>query len=472
MKQTDFREKAAFIKKHWVRLTRACNNSCLFCLDADVQDGKFLSEDEIKSDIKRGIEEYNAERLILSGGEPTIHPKFLDFISYGKSLGYKEIQTITNGRMFAYANFANKALACGLTEATISIHGHTPELHNELCRIPGAFEQAVRGLKNLLKNGNCIVSVDVVLNKKNYMFIYDFIKYFFKLGITEFDLLQIVPFGRTFPQNKNELLYNMEEAMPFLRKAFNFARKNNIVIWTNRFPVSYLEGYEELIQDPHKLFDEINGRRVMFQDFIEKDIMLTCYGERCEYCFIKEYCRMLLKHKESIAKSLPSLVEQKGRERTKKIISRPISLEKLIELCEINLNRNTIFWIFENIDFFIKNKEKVIFSIKNYETLGESKKNDVKPELLKKLSGKGFKTKNIPQCIIQGVPVVEEDILPARVLNGNSKINLDEFTRFFILTHYYSKSLRCKLCVNFDSCPGMHINYLRNFGYKILQPMT
>jgi len=33
------------------------------------------------------------------------------------------------------------------------------------------------------------------------------------------------------------------------------------VVWTNRFPVEFLEGLEDLIQDPHKMLDEVNGRR-------------------------------------------------------------------------------------------------------------------------------------------------------------------------------------------------------------------
>jgi phosphate transport system permease protein len=38
-----------------------------------------------------------ANRLILSGGEPTMHPNFLDFVKLGQSAGSPKIQTVPNG---------------------------------------------------------------------------------------------------------------------------------------------------------------------------------------------------------------------------------------------------------------------------------------------------------------------------------------------------------------------------------------
>ena len=35
-------ERVANETKHWVRLTAACNSKCVFCLDAEAQDGRFM----------------------------------------------------------------------------------------------------------------------------------------------------------------------------------------------------------------------------------------------------------------------------------------------------------------------------------------------------------------------------------------------------------------------------------------------
>ena len=59
---------------------------------------------DIKVQIVEG-RKTGAERLILSGGEPTMHPNFLDFVKLGKRAGYRKVQTVTNGRMFTYPEF-------------------------------------------------------------------------------------------------------------------------------------------------------------------------------------------------------------------------------------------------------------------------------------------------------------------------------------------------------------------------------
>lgn len=310
----EIKEQAILEKRHWVRLTKTCNNRCLFCLDTDSQDGTILPVEEVKKEIRRGLE-LGGERLILSGGDPTIHPNFVDFIAYGKSLGYKGIQCITNGRMFSYRAFCNRALDAGLTEATFSIHGHTPELHDRLVGVPGAFEQARKGLLNLLNDGRCVVNVDIVINRLNVNYLADIVKYFIDLGIHEFDLLQITPYGRVYPENKDLLLYSVEEALPALRRAFQIADDPSLYIWTNRFPVYYLEGYEKLIQDPKKLYDEVNGRRgELFDPFLQNHQPLICLGERCKHCFIRNFCIALMNLKSLIDEGEYEIVRFKGKD--------------------------------------------------------------------------------------------------------------------------------------------------------------
>ena len=50
-------ERVANEIKHWVRITAACNSKCIFCLDAEAQDGKLLAFDDIRTEIRRGRDE-------------------------------------------------------------------------------------------------------------------------------------------------------------------------------------------------------------------------------------------------------------------------------------------------------------------------------------------------------------------------------------------------------------------------------
>lgn len=277
----------------WVRLTRACNNQCLFCLDEDAQNMSFVSTSDILTQLKQGIVE-KTTRAVLSGGEPTIHPDFIHIVKETKKTGYEHIQVITNGRMFSYSNFLRQALAAGLKEITFSFHGHRAQMHDELTQTEGSFEQSLKGLKNALnlKHSGLIISVDIVVNKLNVSFLKEIILFFTRLGVTEFDLLQIMPFGRAWKQRK-KLFYNFEKHRHNLRRAFDLSRTQQLYIWTNRFPPQCLEGYEFLIQDPHKLYDEIGGRKPMFENFLRKGITMPCKGDRCGFCFLERFCKDL-----------------------------------------------------------------------------------------------------------------------------------------------------------------------------------
>ncbi len=284
------KESAMKHKRHWVRVTRLCNQRCTFCLDSMNQDGTMVDFEALKAYILLG-KRMGRERLILSGGEASVHPQFIDLIKYGRQIGYDWIQTITNGMMFSYKKFAQAAADAGLNEATVSMHGHTAHLHDKLTGTPGAFVTGIKGMQNLIATDKVVVNIDVVINKQNYKVLPEIIKYYYDLSIREFDLLHIIPFGRGFDEHRHSLFFDLNDAVPYFRKAFEFANKPGVFLWTNRLPVLYLEGFERLIQDPHKLFSEFDGGRHNFEGFLKRGLKPDCYGERCDYCFLDGPCR-------------------------------------------------------------------------------------------------------------------------------------------------------------------------------------
>ncbi|MDP1845159.1 MAG: radical SAM protein [Candidatus Moranbacteria bacterium] len=334
------KEQAAAKKKHWVRLTRVCNNNCIFCLDKEAQNGTVLTQDEIREKFREGRKK-KIDQVVLSGGEATIHPEFIEIVKMAKDMGYKHIQVITNGRMFAYRDFLISSIRAGVNEITFSIHGHTEELHDSLTQIKGSFKQALIGLKNALVVDGLIVNQDIVINGMNVENLADILKYFINFGVREFDLLQIIPFGRAW-ENRNKLFYDIEKALPNLKEAFQFSKNREIFIWTNRFPPRYLEGFEDLIQNPKKMHDEVKGRQRMFEDFLKNGRKMSCRGERCVHCFLGDFCDDLIRFKKEgklVSKKMPICVPDKMEEKTIKINKK-------------NLQAS----LFRLLDFFIDNR--------------------------------------------------------------------------------------------------------------------
>src|SRR5215470_5225182 len=275
------RERAANVKKHWVRLVTACNSRCVFCLDTDTPRNVYIPEDDVRRELQRGRDELHADKVILSGGEGSIHPKFVDFVRYAREIGYNRIQTVTNGVMFSRREFYRRAVDAGLGEITFSLHGHTPELHDRLTGTPGAFKKLMKGMMRAIREGRIIVNVDVCINKQNVPFIDQIVDLCLSVGVNEFDLLHVIPQGAAF-ENREQLFYDPIEHLPRLQKVFRLNRHPNVTVWTNRFPVEFLEGLEDLIQDPHKMLDEVNGRRFQVRKYIDEGVPLECrQKERC-----------------------------------------------------------------------------------------------------------------------------------------------------------------------------------------------
>ncbi len=164
-----------------------CNNRCLMCTNP--QEGwptRCGSYDygfrAIKERMVRDKEEIlKQDSIYLSGGEPTIHPDFLSLLRFLKEFFPRQrIKLLTNGRNFFYPEFTRKVLSINNNfEIDLSLHGPTKSIHEKVTRAENSYEQATRGLSNLLayKNKRQEVGIRYVLTGLNYKHLCEF--YFF-----------------------------------------------------------------------------------------------------------------------------------------------------------------------------------------------------------------------------------------------------------------------------------------------------
>lgn len=426
-------EELLLENKVWVRLTSACNARCLFCLDGSNQNGNLLPAKEVRAKLKAGLLKGKKNRAILSGGEASIHPQFSDLIRCAKNMGYDRVQTITNGIRFGDQQFCDTCIQSGLGEITFSLHGHTAKLHDLLTGIPGSFDQALIGLRYIKKKyPEIIVNIDICVNKINVKYLAEIIKFFLRKGIFEFDLLQIIPFGRAFGANRKQLFYEPKRAYPYLRKAWALARLPGTHIFTNRFPPEALEGYEELIQDHNKIAGEIlNESRPSYEAAFRQKTYPYCRGETCQHCFLQQFCDTLNQRKSSSPLRI-KLLDLKGT--TKKLNpKRTYRLRGYRLISELRKDWG--------------------------ETAGQFK------QKIQQISDNKIKTYNLPLCLN---PQNQGFDGPADY--PNQTMNLEKLVKIYITDLYRKKSWRCEKCKHFQNCAGIHISFLRAYGFHILKP--
>ncbi len=92
------------------------------------------------------------DKIILTGGEPTIHPDFFKILTFArKKYPPIIIELDTNGRRFCYAPFTKKVLSFRPVNIYTSLHGFDAKTHDAVTRTPGSFSQTVKGIENILK---------------------------------------------------------------------------------------------------------------------------------------------------------------------------------------------------------------------------------------------------------------------------------------------------------------------------------
>lgn len=111
------------------------------------------------------------EPLLLTGGEPTIHSSFLEILHFARRIfPENELRVLTNGRRFAYLDFARQTLEISHLSIAVSLCGPTAEVHDRITGTKGSFGQTINGIKNLLalKRKGQSIEIRTVLTKLSY----------------------------------------------------------------------------------------------------------------------------------------------------------------------------------------------------------------------------------------------------------------------------------------------------------------
>ena len=134
-------------------LTYFCNSSCNYCRWGNyTTEGRKTLDFESLLIPKKTLEVLKTERLVFSGGEPRLHPKFMEILTYYSDL-VDEIILITNGYGLDL-NEAKSLINYGLTGFTFSLDSLDPveEKKNRKTSL-NLFEKIIKTIQSL-SDGN------------------------------------------------------------------------------------------------------------------------------------------------------------------------------------------------------------------------------------------------------------------------------------------------------------------------------
>ena len=172
-----------------VDLTNRCNMNCPICF-ANANDQGYVCEpsfEEVHEMLVtlRSTTPIKNTAVQFAGGEPTIHPRFVDIIADAKALKFAQVQVATNGLEFRKYEKLKAAKMAGLNTIYLSFDGVSDDIYLQ-ARDRKMFETKLKVIENCRKlveeglKSPSIVLVPTVVKGLNDHQIGDMIKFAFE----------------------------------------------------------------------------------------------------------------------------------------------------------------------------------------------------------------------------------------------------------------------------------------------------
>jgi MoaA/NifB/PqqE/SkfB family radical SAM enzyme len=214
-----------------VKVGYACNNNCRFCTASWKKTHGDRDTRTIIDEVDRIIDEDQVQRIVYSGGEPTVRSDLPEILKHGRDVGLQDQHIQTNGRRFSDRKFLESLREAGLTSCFVSIHGHEARIHDWLTRSPGAFEETSAGLANLESLGIYFVT-NTVICEQNYRTLPEQISFFAQFPSVLKIKLSYPRLRGGAADNISEIIAPMWDVAPFVRAAIDLGSKMGLCVET------------------------------------------------------------------------------------------------------------------------------------------------------------------------------------------------------------------------------------------------
>ena len=145
-------------------MTRRCNLKCVHCYarSEDISYDNEMNREQSLAMID-DLAQFGVPVLLFSGGEPTVHPRLIEYARYAVSKGMRAVIS-TNGTLITREK-AQVLKEIGLSYVGISLDG-MEETHDRFRGVKGSYKKAMAAIKNCQEAG-IKVGLRFTINKRN-----------------------------------------------------------------------------------------------------------------------------------------------------------------------------------------------------------------------------------------------------------------------------------------------------------------
>ncbi|HEX9135416.1 MAG TPA: radical SAM protein [Nitrospirota bacterium] len=230
-----------------VDLTNRCNLTCPVCF-ANANASGYLYEPSLEQ-VRKMLQALRNERPVacrvvqFSGGEPTLHPRFLEILRMAQEMGFSHLQAATNGIKFLDLDFAMAAKEAGLHTLYLQFDGVCDDIYKRT-RGESLYEQKIKVIENCRKAGLKICFVPTIVKGLNDHQIGDIVR----LAIENVDCTSAISFqpvtftGRIAKREREAKRFTMTDVARCVEEQTGLAER-----YEDWFPLSCVTPFSKLL---------------------------------------------------------------------------------------------------------------------------------------------------------------------------------------------------------------------------------
>lgn len=282
------------MRSSYLAIGYECNHKCICCplTTYDRLHRKIDLKDILKRIDKIPLSECN--HIVLSGGEPMLHPDFFEILDY---LSKKEffITILSNASMCKDKDFAQRLGEYNRLDIVTAIHSSSPRIHDEMTGVPGSLLDTLEGLDYLVEMG-VPITIKHIINAKTLSTIietFDYLEKHFPPQVG-FQFCTMDYSGRAEKNkdvlfaSRDSILTGLENVIDFLESRMSKRRKISVIetpyCFADPYYWKYFEGSIGLLAT--YIAPNTDEKEVTYEVGSECNTSF----QACQQCDLKKYC--------------------------------------------------------------------------------------------------------------------------------------------------------------------------------------
>lgn len=273
----------------YIQVVRHCNHFCGFCSNPTTPYTHTFESMKVLVDdfVKRGY-----FGVILTGGEPTLHPELPRICEYARQSGL-HVRMITNGSRLADPDFARQMGDAGLQLVHVSVYSVRPEVESVLRGMEGTLPKAFAAVQNAHEHG-VEVNINCVINKLNADHLHENIQYWIEKHpyIRHFVWNNLDPSMGRAEVNQAQFTPRLRDFEVSLFKALRLLYRTKRTFRVEKVPLCYMTEFAWASTETRKI---VKGEERIVHFLDQKQTVRQTdwehiYAADCGHCSLRTIC--------------------------------------------------------------------------------------------------------------------------------------------------------------------------------------